>query len=497
MKKSKSISFKLVMSALLIVTVLVVIFGIYDYRMQSERLELKQQAQLTLIESRLKLNLPAVVWNYEQDQMVRVLNSEQQSADVTFLQLLNDNNEVIAQSEGEATDHFISVKLTYVEGDEINSVGSVNIFIDSSDIEAELSALAMRTTVKAILLALFLVISLTILFNKLVTQPLTQVANALENIARGEGDLTQRLTVKRDDEIGRVADSFNVFVSKIQSLVQSIQGSVEQTFVVAKNVHNAADACHGHLQNQQMETDQVAAAITQMSSSAKEIAGNVQLTADAADQASQNAKQVSRIVQESIDSIAGLSTQLNQAASVVNSLENDVGGIVSVLDVIRAIAEQTNLLALNAAIEAARAGDQGRGFAVVADEVRALASRTQESTAQIQATIQKLQAGSKSAVKVMEDSQAKSSESVANAQSSGVSIASILQSTDQITAMASQIATAVEEQSAVAEELSHNVNRIVTAGHESMQQIENMADNSKEMQANAETLSAFAQQFKA
>ncbi|MFQ3195052.1 MAG: methyl-accepting chemotaxis protein, partial [Colwellia sp.] len=327
--------------------------------------------------------------------------------------------------------------------------------------------------------------------------PLSEVANALENIARGEGDLTQRLRVKREDEIGLVAESFNVFVDKIQLLVQSIQLSVKQTSEVSKNVYQASEASRGHLENQQSETDQVATAITEMSASAKEIAHNVQLTAGSADQANQDARAVSAIIKESIESINGLSDHLNEATNVVGALEDDVKGIVSVLDVIRGIAEQTNLLALNAAIEAARAGEQGRGFAVVADEVRALASRTQESTAQIQQTIERLQTGAKSAVHVMEDSQVKSKASVENALSSGESISSILSSTEQITEMATQIASAVEEQSTVAEELSSNVNRIVSAGHSSLEQLNAMTKNSQLMQSSSDELNKLTQQFKA
>lgn len=497
MKITKSISFKLIFSALIIVTTLVISFGIYDYIAQSNHLKNKQKNHLSLVESRLKLNLPSAVWNYEEAQMNGILNSEQQSDDVALIEITNEAKEKIAQSRGQKTDEFTSFKLQHVEDGQSTNIGNVTLFIDSSSIDAELSSLAFSTIVKAIMLDVFLISALYLLFAKLVTQPLGEVANALENIARGEGDLTQRIRVKREDEIGLVAGSFNVFVEKIQTLVQSIQASVQQTSEVSHNVYLASEASRGHLENQQQETDQVAAAITQMSASAKEIANNVQLTADSADQASHDAKAVSVIIKESIESINGLSVHLNEATSVVGALENDVKGIVSVLDVIRGIAEQTNLLALNAAIEAARAGDQGRGFAVVADEVRALASRTQESTAQIQQTIERLQSGAKSAVHVMEDSQIKSKASVEHAQSSGQSINSILSSTEQITDMASHIATAVGEQSTVAEELSNNVNRIVSAGHSSLEQLNEMTKNTQSMQNSADALNELAQQFKA
>jgi methyl-accepting chemotaxis protein len=210
-----------------------------------------------------------------------------------------------------------------------------------------------------------------------------------------------------------------------------------------------------------------------------------------------DAKEVSSIINQSIDSINDLSSQLTEAADVVNSLDNDVTGIVSILDVIRSIAEQTNLLALNAAIEAARAGDQGRGFAVVADEVRALASRTQQSTAEIQAGITKLQLGAKSAVKVMLESQNKSEASVTNAQSSGTAINRILTSTEKITDMASHIATAVEQQSAVAEDLTHNINRIVTSGQDNLTLLSEMNQNSEDLESTSQKLKQLTNQFKA
>lgn len=493
----KSISFKLIMAALVTVTLLVVIFGVYDYVAQSERLRHKQDTQLTLVASRLQLSLPSAVWNYEESQMTRILDSEQQSEDVSFLSFHNDKGEQIAKSKGDVSGKIKEIKLQYIEDDTPIDIGSVKIYVDDTSIKEELSSLAFRAILKGLLLDIFLVTALSILFSRVITRPLTQVANALENIASGEGDLTRRLNVSRDDEIGQVSISFNLFVEKIQTLVQSIQVSVDDVFRAARNVHSGAEASRGHVHDQQMETDQVAAAITQMSASAKEISSSVQLSADSALQANMDAKEVSSIIKQSIDSIHDLSSQLTEAATVVTSLEQNVTGIVSVLDVIRSIADQTNLLALNAAIEAARAGDQGRGFAVVADEVRALASRTQQSTAEIQASITGLQAGAKSAVKVMLDSQVKSEASVQNAQSSGTAINRILTSTERITDMASHIATAVEQQSAVAEDLTHNINRIVTSGQDNLSQLDEMNQNSLNLETTSSNLKQLTSQFKA
>ena len=496
MKLTQTISFKLILSTLLLVTTLLVSFGAYDYQVQREILGEQQTKQLKLIESRLKLNLPAAIWNFNEEQVKGILNSEQQSDDVAFIQVLNDSGKQTVHSNGAKTEFSTKFNLEFIEYGQASNVGSVILYFDHSQIHNALSTLATSFIIEGIILDLILVSAFWFLFGRLVTTPLSQVADALQDIARGEGDLTRRIRVKNEDEIGQVANSFNVFVDKIQSLVQSIQGLAMQTSTVSESACEASQVSAGHLKNQQSETDQVAAAITELSLSTKEIAVNVQLTADSANQASQDAKDVNSIIQESIDSINGLSDHLNQNSQVIGSLEKDVDGIVSVLDVIRGIAEQTNLLALNAAIEAARAGEQGRGFAVVADEVRALASRTQESTAQIQTTLQSLQSGAESAVKVMNDSQIKSNESVTKAQSSGESINRILTSTDKINDMATQIASAVEEQSMVSQDLSKNINSIVSLGQDSLGQLNQMTENAETMKNNATKLNGLAQQFK-
>ncbi len=496
MKLTQTISFKLIFSALVVVTVLLTSFGVYDYNTQSSHLKDVQKKQLRLIESRLKLNLPAAIWNFNEEQVKGILNSEQQSSDVAYIQVLNDSGSPTVHSNGDKSAQSTTFKLEFIEYGQASDVGSVVLYFDNSEIKKTLSSLSNSTLIKVIVLDIILISAFWFLFGRLVTAPLSMVADALEDIARGEGDLTKRIALKKEDEIGVVAGSFNVFVDKIQSLVQSIQGLAQQTSEVSESACDASEVSSGHLKNQQSETDQVAAAITQLSLSTKEIAVNVQLTADSANHASQDAKEVNNIIQESIESINDLSNHLNDNSKVIGSLEKDVEGIVSVLDVIRGIAEQTNLLALNAAIEAARAGEQGRGFAVVADEVRALASRTQESTAQIQTTLQSLQAGAESAVRVMNDSQLKSKESVEKAQSSGESISRILSSTDKINDMATQIASAVEEQSMVSEDLSKNINSIVSLGRDSLGQLDQMTSNANTMKHTATKLNNLTQQFK-
>ncbi|WP_100641734.1 methyl-accepting chemotaxis protein [Alteromonas facilis] len=497
MKFTQSISFRLIIAVLAVVVVVVIASGIFEYSSQKNRLHNRLETQISMAATRLQLNLPGAVWNFEEQQTERILSAEQQADSIARLELFNDSGEQTMASPGATTDDMRIIKLSFDDGGNQVPVGQVKLYVDHTAVDDELSSLAITAVVKGIILAVLLVAALYSLVEYLVRKPLSEVGLALENIARGEGDLTKRLTVKNEDEIGMVANSFNEFVVKIQNLVVAIQGAISEAVNNAQNVENGTVKGRGYIEKQQIETDQVATAVTQMASSSKEIEHNVQNTAGAAEQVSVDAQRVSDVIGESVASINELSRQLDSATEVILSLESDVEGIVSVLEVIVSIAEQTNLLALNAAIEAARAGEQGRGFAVVADEVRALASRTQESTTQIQNTIHKLQSSAKSAVSVMSSSQQQSKLSVESASSSSASISGILQSTKDITGMAAQIATAVQEQSTVCEELSCNINRIVSAGQDSLSQFTSMTNSAENMRETANQLDELAGQFKA
>jgi methyl-accepting chemotaxis protein len=312
-------------------------------------------------------------------------------------------------------------------------------------------------------LVLLVIAAAGMLLANTILRPLNLMKANLDDIAAGEGDLTRRLSITSQDELGALAGSFNRFVDKIHGLVRQITEMTSQLTGLVNQVSEQANRSDQAMERQRHETDQVATAINEMSAAAQEVAKSAQNAAVAAQQTDEEGQAAKRVVAGSIVKIHALVDDIRSSGVSLDSLQKDVSSIVSVLGVIRSIAEQTNLLALNAAIEAARAGEAGRGFAVVADEVRALASRTQISTQEIQGMIDRLQAGTQSAVEAMRRSSEAGDGTSAQANEAGASLDTMAQLIATINSMNAQIASAAEEQTAVAEEINRSVHQIAVA----------------------------------
>ena len=269
--------------------------------------------------------------------------------------------------------------------------------------------------------------------------------------------IAQQVYTGRADELGQLQLAIKMLQSQLETVVWRIgdaAGNLEESALQAVDISRKTN---DDMDRQAKEIEMVATAMNEMTATVHDVASNASHTAEATRVADQEVQTGKVVVHESINTIGELAKRVEEAVTVIAKLAQDSEQIGSVVEVIRGIAEQTNLLALNAAIEAARAGEQGRGFAVVADEVRTLASRTQSSTDEIQVMIQKLQNAAGQAVGVMEQGQQAARSIVEQASHAGESLDSITRAVDTITAMTTQIATAAEEQSAVAEEINRNV----------------------------------------
>lgn len=336
-------------------------------------------------------------------------------------------------------------------------VGS-GIYID--DVETTFQKdLGNALLLSAIIIAALVVIMMMI--STSIRTPLNDVASAMRDISRGEGDLTQRLPSTGKDEISEISSAFNLFVERIQTLVQQVQQTSSEVTSGTERIIHCSGNIRSRTDNQLQQTDMAATGSEQMTQTIHEVAGNAENAADSARVADESAREGMTIMQNTQQQIVALADDMRSSQDVIQGLRNETESIGSVLDVIRGIAEQTNLLALNAAIEAARAGEQGRGFAVVADEVRTLASRTQESTEEIHNMISRLQEQSAEAVAVIERSAETSVTTSEMSQQAAETIAKISDAVASITEMNLSIASAVEQQSAAAREINGNVMQIV------------------------------------
>lgn len=307
----------------------------------------------------------------------------------------------------------------------------------------------------AMILISALVVYLFVAFYMSVIRSINVVANAATQLAGG--DLTARVELTTRDEMSAIGRSFNNMSQSFRDLVSQVMASSAQVATAAEELSAITRDTTSGIAQQQAETSQVAAATNEMSATVQEVATSAQGAFGASQDATSEAREGERVVHNTIEQINALAGRIQSSAETIQALEADSESIGSVVDVIRSIAEQTNLLALNAAIEAARAGEQGRGFAVVADEVRNLASKTQASTREIQTIVEKLQTAARCAVTEMNQSRDQANRGVQAASEAGVSLQKITAAVGVISDMNTHIASAAEEQSAVAEEINRNI----------------------------------------
>ncbi len=319
---------------------------------------------------------------------------------------------------------------------------------------------------------------------------------SIQDIAEGEGDLTKRMPSRHRDELDFIADAFNRFVEKIQSLVNQVVNTTIQLADAADKFSVSSQKTMELTQQLQNETAQIATATEGMSASAKTAASKSINTLDAANEADHTTQKGQKVVEQTISMMHELATEVDQTARIIQTLENDGNQIGRVIEVINSISEQTNLLALNASIEAARAGEHGRGFAVVADEVRTLATKTKDSTGEISTMIERIQQGTRKAVMAMDQGREKAQAGVNQAQVANTALHSISQAVSNIKTLNSEIAELANNQSEIAQNLNQNILNISSNTDETASGAQMITVASNELAQLSAELKSIANQFK-
>lgn len=455
-------------SMLLLASVSAAVMGvtfIAAYLFASSYFEDQQQTRIDDTTQTLSVVLQEPVFSYDTELTENILDSFVTMPIIQRIEARDHRGKRVGQSASSAPAPDAgemlkrNVDITWEGKQKIGEL-TIEYRLDSND------SLLSSTHVLFVLLAAIVLLSLMavnwFVLSRFVIEPVDKVVDALRNIAKGDGDLTMRLDIKSDDEIGELAKAFNRFISNLQKLITEIASQTHALTDCANQIHGNAGENVKATSTQKSETENVAASLSQLTSSIEEVASNAAMTAEKTNQCNELAISGNRIVQNTVGEIRTLGEKIGTTSEEIAELKSRSDHISSVLVVIKGIAEQTNLLALNAAIEAARAGEQGRSFAVVADEVRALAQRTQASTAEIEEVIKELQSASENTTRTMETTRSSLDQTIEESTRAIDALDTIISNIRTINDMNSQVAASTEEQNQVSSILNSKVADIGT-----------------------------------
>ncbi|MFP4144476.1 MAG: methyl-accepting chemotaxis protein [Phycisphaeraceae bacterium] len=374
-------------------------------------------------------------------------------------------------------------------------IGTVYLNSDLQERHDAISRL-LATTVVIMVVCLVIALALAALLERSIVKPMRQIIQRFEEIAEGDGDLTQRVDETRRDEIGELGKRFNRFVARIHDIVAAVKQTTQELAQRATDISGSSDDLARNMNEQTRQVDQVAAAIEEMAASVKEVAAKAADAATNAGRAGDAANQGGEVVRETIEGMHSINEAVNSSAASVQELGKRGEQIGQIIEVINDIADQTNLLALNAAIEAARAGEHGRGFAVVADEVRKLAERTTKATEEVAASIEAIQQETGQAVERMEAGTQEVTRGVESASTASGSLRDIVAAAQQVAEMIESIAAASEEQSTASGDVARNVEAISSMIRAATEGCTNSAKSVSDLAGTAQQLQALINRFK-
>lgn len=385
----------------------------------------------------------------------------------------------------------------HMEGWKVGDMhGAWEVQMPLDEMDAQIASFFTKGMVFTIPLVIFSTLGFILFLRVIMSKPIQNVVNMIKDIAEGEGDLTKRIEVKSQDEVGELAKWFNTFIEKLHQIIGQVATASLSVASAATEIAASSEEIAAGMERQQQQTSQVSAAVEEMSASVIEVAQKAAEASVKATGAGDQAATGGEVVSRTVDGIRAVSDQVNESAVAVGELGKRGEEIGEIISVINDIADQTNLLALNAAIEAARAGEHGRGFAVVADEVRKLAERTTKATEEVGESIRAIQSETTKAVDRMQSGQERVDEGVQLAEQAGEALGVIVNESQALAGMIQSIAAAAEEQSAASTEVAQTVESINAVTNESTEGVRQAAQAAAQLSAKSEELQQLVGQFK-
>lgn len=474
----KSLLTRLMLTLSAIMVLISIAMMVVNYRLVASELQAEFEHDSQVMIDLASSSLQEAVFAYDFQQIQAIVDSLINTSLITAIDIVDHRGQALGSGQsGQGQVHLTALPL----GSDGNQIGQFDVSLSTADMER---LLANQVRQNIIVVSILLAVSLLTVFmltRKLMLGPVAEVTRSLASIADGGGDLSRRLPTERGDEVAALAHNFNRVMEHIAQIIRDV---IDVTDQVDKNVHamtKATDSTAQASAQQTQQIEQIATALQELSASAEEVARNASDTAEHTRQTSELADESDRAVTSSSVAVQQLTEQIEATASRIQVLQDSSGSIGSVMEVINTIAEQTNLLALNAAIEAARAGEQGRGFAVVADEVRALAQKTQNSTEEIGQIVTQLQRAADEAHESMRNSVNSVQETSTSSAKVAESLGAMRENIDRINDMNHHIASASQQQNAVAAEVSKIITTIQSLAENMFQDAQVVRDNSTEL----------------